>query len=44
MKDALYLGKSEDALSRELQNQPHWGSRPDLLISVQSVNESSSED
>lgn len=26
-----------------LQYQPHWGSRADLLISVQSVNESSSE-
>lgn len=42
-KDAPHLGKSEDACSGELQYQPHWGSRADLLISVQSVNESSSE-
>lgn len=42
-KDAQHLGESEDALSCELQYQPHWGSRADLLISIQNVNESSSE-
>lgn len=42
-KDAQHLGKNEDTLSCELQYQPHWGSQADLLISVQSVNESSSE-
>lgn len=42
-KDAHHCGKSEGALACELQYQPHWGLWADLLISVQGVNESSSE-
>lgn len=42
-KDAHHRGKSEGALACELQYQPHWGLWADLLISVQGVNESSSE-
>lgn len=42
-KDTQHPSKGEDALASELQYHPHWGSWADLLISVQSVNESSSE-
>lgn len=42
-EDAQHLGKSGAALACELQYQPQWGLWADLLISVQSINESSSE-
>lgn len=42
-EDAQHLGKSGGVLACELQYQPQWGLWADLLISVQSINESSSE-
>lgn len=42
-EDAQHLRKRRGALACELQYQPQWGLWADLLISVQSINESSSE-
>lgn len=44
IKRSLCLGNSAPALTCELLHHPHPRSRADLLISVQSVHESSSED